>query len=423
MIRQVCSRPRLSLVLAGGTAALLASAGTVAAAPGPGPGSASARPLAAAAADPVSLSGWNLAVPVDSSGGTSGDAMTISPATLYPPYLTQDSGGALHLWAPANGARLGISLHARTELRGPGTFVLGQGSAGLEETAAVTQLPDNSHDIIIGQMFPTGTTPFAMLHYQSGKVYGYIHGQSQEYVLMSGIPLGATFQDSIEANGDTVTFSVTYNGQTSSLDATNIDSFIGDTMHFQAGDYQQDLSDNPSTDGGAVTFSALDQYGVPGGSSGPGGGGGGGGTGFPTGYHQLVVQNSGLCADVNNNSTADNAVIDQWTCKTSGTANQEFQFVPVANGYGELQNENSGSDVVVQGASTAQGAKVVQYTQNGSANGLWRPIRQSDGTWQFQNQNSGLCLDQAGAVSTVGVQFDQWPCKSGTGDNQDFAAQ
>jgi hypothetical protein len=44
-------------------------------------------------------------------------------------------------------------------------------------------------------------------------------------------------------------------------------------------------------------------------------------------------------------------------------------------------------------------------------------------TWQFKNQNSGLCLDQAGAVTTQGVQFDQWTCKSGTGDNQDFATR
>jgi len=149
----------------------------------------------------------------------------------------------------------------------------------------------------------------------------------------------------------------------------------------------------------------------------------GGSSGFPSGYHQLVVQNSGLCVDVSNGSTVNSAVIDQWACKSSGNANQEFQFVPVSGGYGELQNENSGKDIVVQSASTAQGAEIIQYTQNGSSNGLWLPIKESDGTWQFKNENSGLCLDQAGAVTTQGVQFDQWTCKSGTGDNQDFATQ
>ena len=152
--------------------------------------------------------------------------------------------------------------------------------------------------------------------------------------------------------------------------------------------------------------------------------GGGGGTGsFPAGYHQLVVQNSSQCLDIAGSSTANNAVVDQLNCGTAGTANQEFQFVPVANGYGELQNQNSGKDVVVQSASTTQGAKVIQYTQNGTSNGLWLPVQQSDGTWQFKNENSGLCLDQTGAVTTQGVQFEQWTCKSGTGTNQDFATR
>ena len=271
----------------------------VASAPAPAATTASATTVTArkAASAPapaaVSLSGWDLTLPVDSSGGTSGDAQTLSPARLYSPYLTQNSSGGLGFWAPADGARLGISEHARTELRGTGTFTLGQGSAGLTETATVTQVPSQSHDIIIGQMFPSGTTPFAMLHYQTGKVYAYVHDQSQEYVLMTGIPVGATFSDSIEASGSKVTFSVTYQGKTATKTATGISSWIGDTMHFQAGDYQQDLTGSPASDGGRVTFSALSQYGVS--------GGGGGGGSFPSGYHQLVVQNSHLCVDVSNN--------------------------------------------------------------------------------------------------------------------------
>ncbi|HJP79391.1 MAG TPA: polysaccharide lyase family 7 protein [Pseudonocardiaceae bacterium] len=221
-------------------------------------GTAAARTSTA----PVALSGWNLTLPVDSSGGTSGDATTLSPARLYSPYLTSTSTGALEFWAPSDGARLGISAHARTELRGTGTFTLGNGTARLTETATVTRVPDHSHDIIIGQMFPSGTTPFAMLHYQSGKVYGFIHGQSQEYVCATGIPLGAAFTDSITANGDTVTFSVTYQGKTTSKNASGIGSYLGDTMHFQAGDYQQDPTGQAASDGGRVTFSALSQSGV-----------------------------------------------------------------------------------------------------------------------------------------------------------------
>ena len=144
---------------------------------------------------------------------------------------------------------------------------------------------------------------------------------------------------------------------------------------------------------------------------------------FPSGYHQLKVDNDGLCVDVAGASTATNAAIDQWGCKSSGQANQEFQFNPVSGSYGELQNQNSGLDINVSGASTASMAPVIQWTQDGSANSLWRPIPLPDGSWQFQNQNSGQCLDVTGQTSTAGTQLEQYPCKSdAAGTNQGFAA-
>jgi len=86
-----------------------------------------------------------------------------------------------------------------------------------------------------------------------------------------------------------------------------------------------------------------------------------------------------------------------------------------------MKNENSGKDIVVQSASTTRGEKVIQYTQNGTTNGLWLPIHLSDGSWQFKNKNSGMCLDVTGAVSTNGVQLEQYTCKSSAaGTNQAF---
>ena len=144
---------------------------------------------------------------------------------------------------------------------------------------------------------------------------------------------------------------------------------------------------------------------------------------FPSGYHQLKVDNDGLCVDVFGASTGTDAAIDQWGCKSSDQSNQEFQFNPVSGGYGELQNQNSGLDINVSGASAASMAPVIQWTQDGSANSLWRPIQLSDGSWQFQNQNSGQCLDVTYASSTPGQQLEQYPCKtSAAGTNQGFAA-
>jgi hypothetical protein len=143
------------------------------------------------------------------------------------------------------------------------------------------------------------------------------------------------------------------------------------------------------------------------------------GGGFPSGYHRLVIGSDGLCLDVFGNTTASGAAIDQWTC--NGQSNQQFQFVPVSGGYGELQAQNSGDDVAVSGSSTTAGTPdIVQQPASGAAGSLWLPAQQSDGSWAFKNQNSGLCLDVFGAGSNLGQQLDQWACKNAPGTNQDF---
>jgi hypothetical protein len=141
--------------------------------------------------------------------------------------------------------------------------------------------------------------------------------------------------------------------------------------------------------------------------------------GIAPGYNQLVIGNDKLCADVFNNSGTAGAAIDQWTC--NGQANQQFQFVPVSGGYGELQAGNSGDDVAATG--TAAGTPdIVQQSPNGAAASLWLPVKQSDGSYEFKNQASGLCLDVFGNGSNLGQQFDQWACKNAPGANQDFTA-
>jgi non-reducing end alpha-L-arabinofuranosidase len=152
------------------------------------------------------------------------------------------------------------------------------------------------------------------------------------------------------------------------------------------------------------------------------GSGGSGGGSFPSGYHQLVVGNDGLCLDVYGNTSSAGAAVDQWSC--NGQSNQQFQFVPGSNGFGELQAQSSGLVVAVAGGSTAQGSPdIVQQARSGAASSMWKPVAQSDGSWSFQNQNSGLCLDVYGAGSSQGQQLDQWPCKNAAGTNQDFTSR
>jgi hypothetical protein len=141
--------------------------------------------------------------------------------------------------------------------------------------------------------------------------------------------------------------------------------------------------------------------------------------GIAPGYNKLVVGSNGLCADVSGNSGTAGTKVDQWTC--NGQANQEFQFVPVSGGYGELQAGNSGDDVTATGTSSGT-PDIVQQPPNGASASLWLPVRQSDGSYEFKNQASGLCLDVYGNGSNLGQQFDQWACKNAPGNNQDFTA-
>jgi hypothetical protein len=95
--------------------------------------------------------------------------------------------------------------------------------------------------------------------------------------------------------------------------------------------------------------------------------------------------------------------------------------MPVSGGYGELQAQNSGDDVAVSGNSTIAGVPdIVQQPPSGSPGSLWLPMQQSDGSYEFQNSGSGLCLDVYHDGSNLGQQLDQWPCKNAPGTNQDF---
>ena len=80
---------------------------------------------------------------------------------------------------------------------------------------------------------------------------------------------------------------------------------------------------------------------------------------------------------------------------------------------------------IAEGSSSASAQGVPDIAQepvSGSTASQWLPEEQSDGSWQLENDSSGLCLDVYGAGSNTGQQLDQWPCKNTTGTNQDFKA-
>ena len=299
---------------------------------------------------------------------------------------------------------------------GSDTITYGLSNTGVASGATVTPYLTNSSNTVAAQ----GTTTV-----NGSSFTATVPGRSLvTYVIPGG-----------SVSGNTVT--VTNPGNQSGAVGTAInglqvqasDSASGQTLTYTASGLPAGLSISSSglitgtpSAGGTfnVTVTATDTTGASGSASFTWTiSGGSTGGGFPSGYHRLVIASNSLCLDVYGNTSSSGAAIDQWAF--NGQSNQQFQFVPTSGGYGEIQAQNSGQDVTVANSSTAQGSPdIVQQPVSGSAASLWLPQQQSDGSWQFKNQNSGLCLDVYGAGSNQGQQLDQWPCKNAPGTNQDF---
>jgi hypothetical protein len=65
----------------------------------------------------------------------------------------------------------------------------------------------------------------------------------------------------------------------------------------------------------------------------------------------------------------------------------------------------------VSGASTAVGAPVIQWYQNGGANQRWNIVPDFNGYEHIVNVNSGMCLATNGQP---GNHVSQWPCSNST---------
>jgi len=123
---------------------------------------------------------------------------------------------------------------------------------------------------------------------------------------------------------------------------------------------------------------------------------------------------AGLCLDDANGSTANGAMLIQYTCG-NGQYNQEWQFRPAAaNGYYVVFNRYASSLVWDgTGGSTANGNKIQLYTYiSGNANQEWQAVFLGNNLWKFVNLATGSCLDSTTSTNTT-VQLQQYQCVSG----------
>lgn len=86
-------------------------------------------------------------------------------------------------------------------------------------------------------------------------------------------------------------------------------------------------------------------------------------------YYRIAAVHSQKAIQVANSSTADNALLEQWTYWGGG--HQQWTATRNAEGFFTLSNRNSGKAMTVQGASTADGAGITQQTLGTGTNQQW----------------------------------------------------
>jgi alpha-L-fucosidase 2 len=134
-------------------------------------------------------------------------------------------------------------------------------------------------------------------------------------------------------------------------------------------------------------------------------------------YYRLVAQHSGKAADISGASTTAGAALVQWPL-TSGL-NQQFEFLPSDGGYHRIRARHSG--LVLQVAGTSGGADITQQPDTGAAAQQWRVVDQGGQVCSLVNRQSGLAMDVYQASTADGARISQWTVTGST--NQRFQLQ
>jgi arabinan endo-1,5-alpha-L-arabinosidase len=137
----------------------------------------------------------------------------------------------------------------------------------------------------------------------------------------------------------------------------------------------------------------------------------------PAATYQLVSRLSGKALAVQGASTADGAQIVQLTTDGSSTS-QQWQFVDSGGGYYRLRAVHSGKVVDIEAHSTADGAKVEQWTDNNATNQQFMLVDSDSGYFRLINRNSGKALDVWNRSTADGAIVSQYT--DGNATNQQW---
>ncbi len=221
--------------------------------------------LPALALDPAKPPGGNfnltnfyLGLPVDSSGGTSGDSASIPAAQLTGGYsnalyfYTGPVDGAMVFWAPVTGATTPNSSYPRSELReqltppSNSTNWLPYGNHRLSAQCRVTQVPSTGK-VIIGQIhcYTGNARPLLKLQYNNGVIEALVKTNSNydadfKFYFQN---VGLSNLVSYEIHQENGWLTTTVNGLSQAINVFVTDpDWATNGLYFKAGSYCQDNS-------------------------------------------------------------------------------------------------------------------------------------------------------------------------------------
>ncbi|MEO8255455.1 MAG: carbohydrate-binding protein, partial [Flavobacterium sp.] len=120
----------------------------------------------------------------------------------------------------------------------------------------------------------------------------------------------------------------------------------------------------------------------------------------------LQNRNSGLNMDVWGANTADAANIAQGTPNTN--ENQKFIFTHLGDGLYKIIAKNSGKSLDVKAFNKENGANVEQYSYNETPNQQFVLVNTGDGFYKIVARHSGRIVEVSGASTTNGANVQQW---------------
>jgi hypothetical protein len=135
---------------------------------------------------------------------------------------------------------------------------------------------------------------------------------------------------------------------------------------------------------------------------------------------RVTAANSGLLLDVSGASTADGAKIIQWS-DTGGT-NQRWRLARTTGNVYTITGVGSGKCLEVPNSSTTQGTRLSIYTCNGGANQQWALASTGSTTYVLVNLASGWVADVVSGATTTGAEIEQWANNGGSNQKWTFTA-